>query len=91
MLSLIIKTKDMNKWSGCVIPIPILEEVAEVLTEEVGVPFTWPQLYERFQFFEQRHLLFHEVVNTNGVHWNVNTNVVIAPEQVWEPILKVSG
>lgn len=73
------------------IPIPILEEVAEVLTNEVGVPFTWPQLYERFQFLEERHLLFDKVVKTNGVYWNANTNVVMAPEQVWKPILKVGG
>ncbi|XP_041993027.1 uncharacterized protein LOC121809538 [Salvia splendens] len=88
LLSLIIKTKEMNKWSGSVIPIPILEEVAEVLTKEVGVPFTWPQLYERFQNLEERHILFDKVVKTNGVYWNANTNVVMAPEQVWKPILK---
>ncbi|KAL1568240.1 hypothetical protein AAHA92_03633 [Salvia divinorum] len=90
MLSFIVRAKNVAQWSGTVIPIPILEEAVAAIHAATRLSFTWRELYERFQFFEQRHHAFQLVVHTRGVFWNVNNNTMSASPSIWEDILKRS-
>ncbi|KAL1540522.1 hypothetical protein AAHA92_24865 [Salvia divinorum] len=86
MLQTILHSKRDAKWEGTVIPIPFLVEAAKTIASEVGITFTWSELYERFQLFEKRYRAFKEVVDAHGAFLNVHTNTVSAPEPVWNAI-----
>ncbi|KAL1547680.1 hypothetical protein AAHA92_16005 [Salvia divinorum] len=88
MLHTIIRMKKATKWEGTVIPPEFIREASTAINSEVGVIFSWDELYARFQFFEQRYLSFKNLRAVPGVFWNVNTNVVIIPEPIWEVIVK---
>lgn len=66
-MNVIIRLKDNYKVAGNVLPIPFFEQAANEIDNDVGVLFSWPELYQRFQFFEQRHLVSKEVVKTDGI------------------------
>ncbi|KAL1545248.1 hypothetical protein AAHA92_21995 [Salvia divinorum] len=88
VLSIIAKSKTKGEWDGSVIPFDLLEHAAGVLTTEMGLPFTSRDVYDRFRFFEHRYRAFKLVLDTKGVFWNVNTNVVFASESIWKAIFK---
>lgn len=90
LLSVIVRAKNMGRWSGTVIPIPILQEAVESIESETGVSFSWPELYERFQFLEQRFHAFKLVRHTDGVYWNMQLNMVTCPDGAWTELIKVS-
>lgn len=89
LLTFIIRMKNDFKVDGNVLPIHFFQKAASEIAEELGVHFSWSELYERFQSFEQRFILFDDVVNIAGVSWNVNFNTMAAATPVWESILKV--
>ena len=88
MLSVITKSKKMAEWDGMVIPFDVLEQVSVVITADLGLTFSWRELYERFHFFEHRYRTFKMVCDTDGVYWNYNTNEVIALEGVLGEIIE---
>ncbi|XP_042067473.1 uncharacterized protein LOC121810814 [Salvia splendens] len=88
MLSVIIREKRANNWSGTVIPIPVLEEAVATISLETGVSFTWRELYERFQFMEKRYHAFNLVTRTRGVSWYVHSNTIIGPEPTWKALFQ---
>ncbi|KAL1532854.1 hypothetical protein AAHA92_32815 [Salvia divinorum] len=83
----IIHSKRDAKWEGTVIPIPFLVEAARTIALEVGITFTWSELYERFQLFKKRYRAFKEVVDAYGAFLNIHTNTVSAPQPVRNAIL----
>ncbi|KAL1532259.1 hypothetical protein AAHA92_32288 [Salvia divinorum] len=88
VLSIIAKSKTKGEWDGSVIPFDLLEHAVGVLTAEMGLPFTSRDVYERFRFLEHRYRAFKLVLDTEGVFWNVNTNVVFTSESIWKAIFK---
>ncbi|KAG6393085.1 hypothetical protein SASPL_147315 [Salvia splendens] len=63
-------------WNNTVIPILILQEAVESIASEIGVSFSWLELYERFQFLEQHFHAFKLVRHTYDVYWNMQSNTV---------------
>ncbi|KAL1534068.1 hypothetical protein AAHA92_31469 [Salvia divinorum] len=61
MLSFIVRAKNVAQWSGTVILIPILEEAVAAIHAATRLSFTWRELYERFQFFEQVTVHFNSL------------------------------
>lgn len=89
MLRTIIKMKKAAKWDGIVIPPEFLREVIDVINAEVGILFSWDDVYGRWLFFERRYRSFTDVIAVSDIHWNVNTDVITGPESAWKDILKV--
>ncbi|KAL1549518.1 hypothetical protein AAHA92_17616 [Salvia divinorum] len=90
LLSIITKSKSAAEWDGSVIPLDLLEQVASVIVAELGLTFTWRELYERFRFFEHRYRAFKLVLDTDGVSWNFNTNLVFGAEPIWENLIQMN-
>ncbi|KAL1559966.1 hypothetical protein AAHA92_10242 [Salvia divinorum] len=67
MLSVITNSKNMAEWDGTVISIHVLEQVSTVIAAELGLTFSWRELYERFRFFEHRYRAFKVVLDTKCV------------------------
>ncbi|KAL1544954.1 hypothetical protein AAHA92_21738 [Salvia divinorum] len=82
MLSITTKSKTTAEWEGPIIPLDLLEQVASVIMAELGLTFTWRELYEHFRFFEHRYHAFKLVLDTDGVSWNFNTNFVFGSEPI---------
>ncbi|XP_042005570.1 uncharacterized protein LOC121754264 [Salvia splendens] len=89
LLTVIIRLKNDFKVDGNVLPIHFFQKATSEIAEELGVRFSWSELYERFQSFEQHFILFDDVVNTTGVSWNVDFNTMAAATPVRESILKL--
>ncbi|KAL1544477.1 hypothetical protein AAHA92_21323 [Salvia divinorum] len=90
MLSIITKSKSAAEWDGSVIPLDLLEQVASVIMAELGLTFTWRELYECFQFFEHRYRAFKLVLDTDRVSWNFNTNLIFGAELIWENLIQMN-
>ncbi|KAL1549117.1 hypothetical protein AAHA92_17256 [Salvia divinorum] len=70
--------------------LDLLKQVASVIVAELGLTFTWRELYERFRFFEHRYRAFKLVLDTDGVSWNFNTNLVFGAEPIWENLIQMN-
>ncbi|KAL1564788.1 hypothetical protein AAHA92_07086 [Salvia divinorum] len=88
MLCTILRMKKAANWEGTVIPPEFLREAITDIKAEVGIQFSWDDVYRSWLFFEHRYRAFTDLVVVYSVHWNANTNVVTTPESVWDGVLK---
>lgn len=82
--------KETYQWEGEFIPQVAINEASKILARENAVQLTCDELSTRLQVLKQRYDTFNEVVATNGATWVVKHEIVVASEEVWSEILKVS-
>ena len=90
LLLALTRVKETYPWEDEFIPQVAINEASKILARENAVHFRADELSTRLQVLKKRHDTFNEVVATNGATWDVKHEIVVAREEVWSDILKVS-
>ncbi|KAL1546424.1 hypothetical protein AAHA92_23024 [Salvia divinorum] len=84
----LISLKGETHWTRSVFPSWFLLTAAEEIKNNVGVIFSEIDLKDHVEVLRTRYHTFKDVLRHRGAFWDMPTKFVIAPDEVWEKILK---